>query len=96
MKEVNQKRERKEMKKMGKFIKNHDRSLRKARANVPLNNLTANTKAPPAKVKNLSFPTPGVVGCKIPTYQKKKIKKKYTGWAHGENLIQSQRERLLI
>ena len=85
------------MKKMGKFIKNHDRSLRKARANVPLNNLTANTNAPPAEVKNLGFSTPGVVGCKIPTYQKKIMKKrKYTGWTHGENLIQSQRERLLI
>ena len=59
------------MKEMGKFIENHDRSLRKARPNVPLNNLTANTNAPPAKVKNLGCPAPGVVGCKIPTYQKK-------------------------
>ena len=36
---------------MGKFIKNHDRSLRKARVNVPLNNLTANTNAPPVEGK---------------------------------------------
>ena len=43
------------MNEMGKFIENHDRSLRKARANVPLNNLTANTNAPPAEVKNLGF-----------------------------------------
>ena len=64
------------MKEMGKFIENHDRSLRKARTNVPLNNLTANTNAPPAEVKNLGCPAPGVVGCKIPTYQKKIIKKK--------------------
>ena len=64
------------MKKMGKFVKSHDRSLQKARANIPLNNLTANTNASPAEVKNLSFPAPGVVGCKIPTYQKKIIKKK--------------------
>ena len=63
------------MKKMGKFIKNYDRSLQKARANVPLNNLTANTNAPPAEVKNLGFSAPGVVGCKIPTYQKKIMKK---------------------
>ena len=85
------------MKEMGKFIENHDRSLRKARTNVPLNNLTANTNVPPAEVKNLGCPAPGVVGCKIPTYQKKIIKKrKYTGWAHGENLIQSQRKCLLI
>ena len=64
------------MKEMGKFIENHDRSLRKARANIPLNNLTANTNVPPAEVKNLGFPAPGVVGCKIPTYQKKIMKKK--------------------
>ena len=37
------------MKEMGKFIENHDRSLRKARTNVPLNNLTANTSAPPVR-----------------------------------------------
>ena len=36
---------------MGKFIKNHDRSLQKARANVPLYNLTTNTNAPPAEGK---------------------------------------------
>ena len=42
------------MNEMGKFIENHDRSLRKARANVPLNNLTANTNAPPAEVKKVS------------------------------------------
>ena len=61
---------------MGKFIKNHDRSLRKARANIPLNNLTANTNAPPAEVKNLSFPASGVVGCKISTYQKENNEKR--------------------
>ena len=72
------------MKKMGKFIKNYDRSLRKARANVPLNNLTANTNAPPAEVKNLGFSTPGVVGCKIPTYQKKIMKKENTQGGHME------------
>ena len=60
---------------MGKFIKNHNRPLRKACANVPLSNLTTNTNAPPAEVKNLSFTTLGVVGCKIPTYQKKILKK---------------------
>ena len=85
------------MKKMGKFIKNHDRSLRKARANVPLNNLTANTNAPPAKVKNLGCPTPGSCGLQNSHISKENNeKRKYTGWAHGENLIQSQRERLLI
>ena len=63
---------------MGKFIKNHDRSLRKARANVPLNNLTANTNALPAKGKNLSFPALGVVGCKISTYKKKMNEKRKT------------------
>ena len=72
------------MKKMGKFIKNHDRSLRKARANVPLNNLTANTNALPAEVKNLGFPAPGVVGCKIPMYQKKIMKKENTQGGHME------------
>ena len=72
------------MKKMGKFVKNHDRSLQKAHANIPLNNLTTNTNASPAEVKNLSFPTPGVVGCKIPTYQKKIIKKESTQGGHME------------
>ena len=72
------------MKEMGKFIENHDRSLQKARANVPLNNLTANTNAPPAEVKNLGFPAPGVVGCKIPTYQKKIMKKENTQGGHME------------
>ena len=52
---------------MGKFIKNHDRTLQKACANVPLYNSTANTNAPPAKGKNPSFPALRVVGCKIPT-----------------------------
>ena len=72
------------MKKMGKFIKNHDRSLQKAHANVPLNNLTANTNAPSAEVKNLGFSAPGVVGCKIPTYQKKIMKKENTQGGHME------------
>ena len=36
---------------MGKFIKNHDRSLQKARVNVPLNNLTTNTNVPPVEGK---------------------------------------------
>ena len=72
------------MKKMGKFIENHDWSLRKARANVPLNNLTANTNVPPAEVKSLGFPAPGVVGCKIPTYQKKIMKKENTQGGHME------------
>ena len=72
------------MKKMGKFIKNHDQSLQKARVNVPLNNLTVNTNAPPAEVKNLGFSAPGVVGCKIPTYQKKIMKKENTQGGHME------------
>ena len=72
------------MKEMGKFIENHDRSLRKARANVPLNNLTANTNTPLAEVKNLGFPAPGVVGCKIPMYQKKIMKKENTQGGHME------------
>ena len=72
------------MKKMGKFIKNHDRSLRKAHVNVPLNNLTTNTNALPAEVKNLGFSAPGVVGCKIPTYQKKIMKKENTQGGHME------------
>ena len=41
---------------MGKFIKNHDRSLQKARANVPLYNSTTNTNAPPAEGKTQVFP----------------------------------------
>ena len=41
---------------MGKSIKNHDWSLRKAHANVPLNNLTANTNVPPVEGKTRVFP----------------------------------------
>ena len=41
---------------MGKFIKNHDRSLQKAHTNVPLYNLTANTNAPLAEGKIQVFP----------------------------------------
>ena len=59
------------MKEMGKFIENHDRSLRKAHANVPLNNLTANTKVPPAKVKNLGFPPRELWVAKFPCIKRK-------------------------
>ena len=52
---------------MGKFSKNYDQSLQKARTNVPLYNSTANTNASPAKGKNPIFPALGAVGCKIPT-----------------------------
>ena len=41
---------------MGKFIKNHDRSLQKARVNVPLYNATANTNALPAEEKTQVSP----------------------------------------
>ena len=41
---------------MGKFIKNHDRSLQKARANIPLYNSTANTNVPPAEGKTQVSP----------------------------------------
>ena len=41
---------------MGEFIKNHDRSLQKAHANVPLYNSTANTNALPAEGKTQVFP----------------------------------------
>ena len=39
----------------GKFCENHDRSSRKARANVPLYDLTANTNVLPAEGKTKVF-----------------------------------------
>ena len=41
---------------MGKFIRNHDRSLQKARVNVPLYNSTANTNTPLAEGKTQVSP----------------------------------------
>ena len=46
-------------------------NLYKARANIPLYNLTKNTNVSLANRKNPKFPAPKVVGCKNPTLKNK-------------------------